>query len=176
MAAALVLDGRSQLMKTRTTYLGAATLAALCFIAIPMHGDSNAVVDLTSQLQNDVKVDGLSAIEVGGIVVLRGRVTDASAAERAGVLVQNLGYARIANLIRVVAPPDDAAIRRIAERQLATHRALDGCKLYVDSNAGIVTVGGTVSQELQKDVAINLLQRIDGVRSVRSDFSANRSN
>jgi osmotically-inducible protein OsmY len=163
-------------MKTRTTHIGAATLAALCFIAIPMHADSNAVVDLTSQMESVVKIDGLSAIEIGGIVVLRGRTTDPSLAERAGVVAQNLGYARVANLIRVVAPPDDAAIQRVAERQLAMHRALDGCKFRVDSTAGVVTVGGKVNQELQKDVAIGLLRQIDGVRSVRSDLSTNSSN
>jgi osmotically-inducible protein OsmY len=162
-------------MKTRTTYLGAATLAALCFIAIPMHADTNAVVDLTSQLQNDVKIDGLSAIEVGGILVLRGTTADASLAKHAGVLAQNLGYARVANLIRVVAPPDDAAIQRRAERQLSIHRSLDGCKFRVDSNAGNITLAGKVDHELQKDVAINVLRQIDGVRSVHSDLLMNRS-
>jgi osmotically-inducible protein OsmY len=163
-------------MKRRITLLGAATLAALSLIPIPTHADSNAVVDLTSQLQSAVNIDGLSAIEVGGIVVLRGRTTDAALAERAGVAAQNLGYGRVANLIRVVAPPDDAAIERTAERQLAMHRSLDGCKFHVGSSAGVVTVGGKVNQQLQKDVAINVLQRIDGVKSVRSDLSTNSSN
>jgi osmotically-inducible protein OsmY len=163
-------------MKSRTTYLGAATLAALCFIAIPMHADTSAVVDLTSQLQNDVKIDGLSAIEVGGIVVLRGTTADASLAQHAGVVAQNLGYARVANLIRVVTPPDDAAIQRTAERKLSNHRSLDGCKFRVDSNAGNITLAGKVDHELQKDVAINVLRQIDGVRSVHSDLLMNRSN
>ena len=172
MSTALVKSMKSHM----ATYLGAATLAALCFIAIPVNADSNALVDVTSQLQNDVKIDGLSAVEVGGIVVLRGTTTDASLASRAGVLAQNLGYGRVANLIRVVAPPDDAAIQRKAERQLAIHRALDGCKFHVDSNAGVVTVAGKVDHELQKDVAIGVLRQIDGVRSVRSDLSMNSSN
>jgi osmotically-inducible protein OsmY len=163
-------------MKTRTTYLGAATLAALCFIAIPMHADTNAVVDLTSQLQNEARIDGLSAIEIGGIVVLRGTTSDASLAQRAGVLAQNLGYARVANLIRVVTPPDDAAIQRTAERKLSNHRSLEGCKFRVDSTGGVVTIAGKVDHELQKDVAIGVLRMIDGVRSVHSDLSMNGSN
>jgi osmotically-inducible protein OsmY len=163
-------------MKNRTSLLGAATLAALCFIPIPMRADSNAVVDLTSQIQSAVTIDGLSAIEVGGIVILRGRTTDAASAQRAGVLAQNLGYSRVANLIRVVTPPDDAAIQRVVERQLAMHRALDGCKFRVDSNAGIVTVAGQVNQALQRDVAIDVVSRIDGVRSVRADQLTNSSN
>jgi len=163
-------------MKTRTTYLGAATLAALCLIAIPMHADSSAVVDLTSRLQSEARIDGLSAIEVGDIVVLRGTTTDASLAQRAGVLAQNLGYARVANLIRVVTAPDDASIQRTAERKLSNHRSLDGCKFRVDSNAGNITLAGKVDHELQKDVAINVLRQIDGVRSVHSDLLMNGSN
>lgn len=162
-------------MRTRKTYVGAAILAALCF-AIPMHADTSAVVDLTSQLQGEAKIDGLSAIEIGGIVVLRGVTADASVAARAGVLAQNLGYPRVANLIRVIALPDDAVIQRTAERRLSNHRSLDGCKFRVDSSAGNITVAGKVDHELQKDVAIGVLRQIDGVRSVHSDLSMNRSN
>ena len=163
-------------MKPQKAQFATAILAAVCFIAIPMYADTNAVVDVTSQLQNDVKIDGFSAVEIGGIVVLRGTTTDATLASRAGVLALNLGYSRVANLIRVVAPPDDAAIERRAERQLSLHRALDGCKFRVDSNAGVVTVAGKVDHELQKDVAIDVLRQIDGVRSVHSDLLMNRPN
>ena len=163
-------------MQARKSLIGAATLAALSFIAIPIYADSNATIDVTSQLQKDVKIEGLSAVEIGGIVVLRGTTTDAAAAQRAGTLAQNLGYARVANLIRVVLPPDDAAIERTAERQLSIHRALDGCHLRVDSTGGVITVAGKVDHELQKDVAVNLLRQIDGVRSVRAELSMNSSN
>ena len=162
-------------MKPRLPLLGAAFVAALCLIPLSATADSTAVVDLTSQLTGQVDVDGLSAIEVGGIVILRGRTTDLAIAQRAGALTQNLGYTRIANLIQIVTPPDDAAIARQAERRLAMHRALDGCRLRVDSNKGVVTVAGRVNQELQKDIAVDLVRQIDGVRSVRSDLSMNRS-
>jgi osmotically-inducible protein OsmY len=157
-------------MRTKTSIAGAAITAALLLTTIPSHADSTAVVDLTSQLQSAGNIDGLTAIEVGGIVVLRGRTAEPAAAQRAGTLAQSLGYSRIANLIQVVAPPDDAAIERMAERRLAAHRALDGCSLRVDSQQGVVTVMGTVQHELQKDVAISLLRNIDGVRGVKANF------
>ena len=123
-----------------------------------------------------MNIEGLSAVEIGGIVVLRGRTTDPSLAARAGMLAKNLGYARVANLIQVVTPPDDAAIERTAERQLGFRRALDGCQFHVDSNGGDVTIAGKVNHELQKDVAVNLLRQIDGVRSVRAALLMNSSN
>jgi osmotically-inducible protein OsmY len=149
----------------------AAIVAALLLITTSAGADSASVVDLTSQFQGSgLNVDGLRAVEVGGIVVLRGRTTDAATAQRAGLLAQNLGYTRVANLIQVVSPPDDARIERVAERQLAMWRALDGCSFRVDSNGGVLTVGGKVSQELQKDIAVDVLRNIDGVRAVKADF------
>jgi len=151
--------------------LSAAIVAALLLITIPAEADSTAVVDLTSQFQGSgLNVDGLRAVEVGGIVVLRGRTTDAAMAKSAGVFAQNLGYSRVANLIQVVPPADDAAITRVAERQLAMRRSLDGCSFHIDSTAGVLTVGGKVSHELQKDIAMGVLLKIDGVRAVKADF------
>ena len=158
-------------MTSKTSFFSAATVAALLLISDPAQAESVATVDLTSQLESaGLNIDGLRAVEVGGIVVLRGKTTNPSVAERAGVLAQSLGYARVANLIQVVAPPDDARIERVAERQLSMHRSLDGCKFRIGSNAGVVTVRGKVNSELQKDVALDVLQRIDGVRAVKAEF------
>ena len=163
--------GMPNKMRSKTAILSAAIAVTLLLITIPAQADSTAVVDLTPQFQGSgLNVEGLRAVEVGGIVVLRGRTADAAVAKNAGVFAQNLGYPRVANLIQVVAPPDDAAITRRAERQLAMRRSLDGCSLQVDSKAGVLTVAGKVSHELQKDIAIDVLRGIDGVRSVKADF------
>jgi osmotically-inducible protein OsmY len=158
-------------MKPKNLVLCAALVAALLPFTSSIRSDTTAVVDLTPQLQNaGLNVDDLQAIDVGGIVVLRGRTTDAANAAHAGLFVQNLGYARVANLIRVIEPPDDAAIQRAAERRLAMHRALDDCQLRVDSNHGVVTVAGKVNSELQKDLALDVVRGINGVRAVKSEF------
>lgn len=160
-------------MKTRTSLLGAAlTAAALVILPInSVKADSTASVDITPQLQRSgVDIDGLRGIEVGGIVILRGRAADAATAALAGAYVTQLGYTRVANLIEVVEPPDDAKIERTAERQLGLQRSLDGCNLHVDSNRGVVTVQGRVNSELQKDVALDIVRNIDGVRVVKAGF------
>lgn len=72
--------------------------------------------------------------------------------------------------MRVVPPPDDTAIERLAERELTRHRSLDGCSFRIDSDRGVVRVAGTVRNDQQKDYAIELLRGINGVREVHSDL------
>jgi hyperosmotically inducible periplasmic protein len=117
-----------------------------------------------------VSIQGLRAVEVGGIVVIRGRATDASQAAAASAFAQTLGYSRVANLVQIAPPADDQMIARRAEREIAIHRGLDGSHLRVGSRDGIVTLGGTVASEIQKEAAIALVRNIDGVRDVRTNF------
>jgi osmotically-inducible protein OsmY len=125
--------------------------------------------DLTQRfVERGVAIDGLRVTEIGGIVVMRGRVAVHAQAEQAGKVAAELGYSRVANLIQVVEPIDDQRIERTAERELAIHRSLDGCRFSVDSQKGVVSINGKVTHELQKDVAISLLRNIDGVLEVRS--------
>jgi osmotically-inducible protein OsmY len=154
-----------------STRLSATILAALLILSIP------AVAADTSPATNEVtarfadggfKINGLRAIEVGGIVVLRGKTTDPAEVARVAEYAHNLGYQRVANVVGVVEPPDDAVIERTAERKLASQRSLDGCTFHIDSQDGVVHVAGHVQFELQKDVAIGLIRNIDGVREVQA--------
>ncbi|HXI12696.1 MAG TPA: BON domain-containing protein [Thermoanaerobaculia bacterium] len=119
---------------------------------------------------SSVQVSQLSVREVDGIVILSGKVAAKEDIERAGNVVKNIGFSRVANMIQVAKVLDDSAIERDAERQLARTRALDGCKFSIDSNAGVLTVSGRVQRELQADAARNILRTIDGVREVRADL------
>ena len=116
--------------------LGAAVVSALLVLSTPLMADSTATVDLTPQLQSaGLDIDNLRAVEVGGIVILRGKAVDAAAAQRAGTIAEQLGYTRVANLIQVTPPADDDAIERRTERSLAMNRALEGSA----TKAGITT-------------------------------------
>jgi osmotically-inducible protein OsmY len=148
-----------------------AALAAVLVLLIinPARADQTTTVDETQQfLDAGAHIDGLQVIVVGGILVIRGRTTDQAKAEEIGRIAQNLGYKRVANLVQIIEPADDAAIQRQAERQLAMNRSLDGCQFRVASQHGVIRLAGHVLFELQKDVAIDLLRNIDGVRQVRS--------
>lgn len=154
----------------RILVLVSITIATL-FVGSAFAEEPGQVKDLTRVLQTSgVAVDRLQAFEVGGIVLLRGRAVNAEQAEQAGRVAQSLGYSRVANLIQIIAPADDVAIERQVERQLTTHRGLDGCNISVDSREGVVHLAGHVTHELQKDLALQLVKTVDGVRAVQSDL------
>ena len=119
---------------------------------------------------NNLAVSDLSVHSVGGIVILRGS-GDAATAEQAVSIVKSLGPQRVANLITPVATIDDEAIRRAAERQLATANSLAGCTLRVRCEKGVLSVTGTVQHELQKDAARSVLKAVRGAKEVRVDLS-----
>lgn len=147
--------------------VGVMAVAFLLFAGLSLRADSAKVNDITAQLiKAGAQVKGLRALEVGGIVVLRGRTDDPNDATQAATLARGLGYSRVANLIQVLVPADDVAIERLAERQLGMSRSLDGCQIHVDSDNGVVHLDGTVQSELQKDVAIQIVRSIYGVKSV----------
>lgn len=160
---------------TNAGRLSAVLFAVLFVAAIPAGAraadHAPATVDVTPAIATGVNgINGLSAVEVGDIVVLRGRATSRDAAEKAATLVQTLGYHRVANLIQIIEPADDAQIMRVAERQLGMSRGLDGCNFTVDSANGIVRLRGNVQSELQKDMAVAMLRNIDGVKVVNANL------
>jgi hyperosmotically inducible protein len=138
------------------------------FFAISAIAEPPAGHDVTAQFVNGgVILEGFRAVEVGGIVILRGHASDTASAEQAALVAQSLGYKRVANLIQIDAVPDDARIARDAERGLALQRGLDGTQIVVVSSHGVVRLSGTVSNELQKDMAVHVVRNIDGVRAVQ---------
>jgi osmotically-inducible protein OsmY len=128
-------------------------------------------INLTNAFRSaGANVERLQVYEIAGVVLIRGRVTDKAQAEDVSRLAQSLGYQRIANLIQVV-EHRDAEIARLAERELTVNRSLDGCRFRVTSHEGNVRVAGSVKHELQKDVAVQVLRDIDGIRSVEFDLT-----
>ena len=159
----------------QTTRLSAAVLVALLSFTLPalaLEKPSSAQAsDVTARFADGAfHIDGFKAIEVGGIVVLRGKTTDPAEAARVADFAKNLGYERVANVVGVIDPPDDQAIERNAERALASHRTLDGCTFHVDSQQGVVHLAGRVQYELQKDIAADLVRNVDGVRDVKMEL------
>jgi osmotically-inducible protein OsmY len=157
----------------KRSLLIAFALALSVFFATPGVSAQSApsTTDLTPAfLAGGVVIDGLRVTQVGDIVVIRGQAVDAAHAAAAATVARNLGYTRVANLVQLIRPADDAQIERSAERDLSLYRSLDGCHLSVNSEGGVVHLAGTVTHEMQKDVAIALVRRVHGVREVHSDL------
>jgi osmotically-inducible protein OsmY len=135
-------------------------------VAPAMLAAAPPTTDLTNSFRGvGAAVNALQVYEVSGIVIIRGRTADKAEAEKLTDYARSLGYQRVANLIQTV-QHDDAALTRRAERELSVHRALDGCRFQVSSLQGVVHVGGQVRHELQKDVAMQVLRTLNGVRGV----------
>jgi osmotically-inducible protein OsmY len=162
--------------RTIRTSLGSAfVIALLVAVAIPAAALAGSKQPATNDLSASFRaanlgIDDLRVVEVGGIVVIRGRSAGKDHAEAASKMAHDLGYQRVANLVQIIEPPDDEAIERRAERALASQRSLDGCNFLLDSDNGALLVAGTVKYELQKDVAVHVLRGVDGVRTVKSNL------
>ena len=123
----------------------------------------------TAIRKENLPILGLSVRSVGPIMILRGS-GNAESAAKAEQVAKSLGCTRVANLIKAQAGNDDENIRREAERQLASTRALDGCTLHVSCQNGVLSVKGNVQSELQKDTARMVLKGV-GAKEVRIDLA-----
>ena len=117
----------------------------------------------------NVPLDGMTVQNVDGIVLLRGSA-DVATAKKAVAAINDLGFTRVANLVHAESF-DDEGIRRAAERQLAQSRSLDGCMLKVSCSRGVIRVTGTVQNELQLDVARNVLRTVEGAHDVHLELT-----
>ena len=153
------------MMRTITKAVAiAAIITAITPVAL---GAQPQAIDLTSNFRMaGAGIDRLQVYEIAGIVILRGRTANKAQAEELGRYAQTLGHGRVANLIQIT-EDNDEKIARQAEVELSVNRSLDGCRFSVTSDQGVVKVAGSVKHELQKDVAMQVLRTIDGVREVQ---------
>lgn len=163
----LSLPYRRQQINMMRTILSAVAIAVILVAIAPASQAGTAEVrDLTETFRTaGGGIDRLQVYEVAGVVIIRGRTADRLRAEELARIATSLGYARVANLVQIV-EDNDVRIARAAERELSLHRSLDGCRFRISADNGVVTVVGTVSHELQKDVAAQVLRSIDGIRAV----------
>ncbi len=125
-------------------------------------------VDLTSVfVAGGIQIDRLKVFKISDIVLIRGRTSDVAMAAEAGRFAKCLGYQRVANLIEIVPGLDDGAIERLAAHELEVQQGLEGSRFQVCSIKGVVEIRGQVRREIQKDLAVDVIRKIDGVKSVR---------
>ena len=106
----------------------------------------------------NVPLERLTVRNVDGIVLVSGSA-DHATAEKAVAAINGLGFSRVANLVRAETF-DDEGLRREAERQLAQTRSLYGCTLKVSCSQGVIRVSGTVQNDLQPDIARDVLRTV----------------
>ena len=130
-------------------------------------------VDVTAAfIRSGTVIEDLEVVQISDIVLIRGKTNDKKKAVAASRIATALGYLRVANLIVIRDDAtDDAAIEYTGRRQLELERALEGCRFRVDSSLGVIRLTGSVHNDLQSDLALAILTRIDGVKAVHPDLS-----
>ena len=130
-------------------------------------------VDVTAAfIKGGAVIEDLKVVQISDVVLIRGKTNDRNKALRAGHIATALGYQRVANLIVIRDDAtDDAAIVYTGQRQLELERELDGCRFRVESNLGVIRLTGSVRRDLQSDLAVAILARIDGVKAVHPELS-----
>jgi len=148
-----------------------ACIAAVVFAPLAAHVQVDTV-DLTSSfVAGGVTIDRLLVCQIGGIVLIRGRTGDRLKAIEAGQFATRAGYRRVANLIEILPELADDALVRSARRAVEMERYLAGCHFRIESAGGIVRLRGDVTRDAQRDFAVHLIARIDGVKEVRSELT-----
>lgn len=146
-------------------------LAVALFVPLAAYGQADAVNLTAAFVDGGVTIDRLLVYQIDGIVLIRGRTGDPLLAAAAGRFAARAGYRRVANLIEVVPEIADAALVRGARRELEMTRQLQGCHFQIESAGGIVRLRGEVTREVQKEIAVHLVGKIDGVKAVHSELT-----
>lgn len=142
---------------TRADMIGTAPLA------------SDAQLAAAIRAQN-IQIADLSVRRAGEIVLLQGKA-EPDAAASAEATLKLMGVTRVANMVTPAAKTDDEELRRAVERHLARLPGLQGCRLTVRCENGVVSVAGTVQRELQKDAVRTGVRSVRGAREVKVDLT-----
>ena len=147
-----------------------SVIATLVAIAATAQTDA---VDVTAAfIRGGAVIEELRVVQISDIILILGKTNDKKKAEAASHIATVLGYRRVANLIAIRDDvSDDAAIVYTGQRQLELETALAGCRFRVESNLGVIRLTGSVRNDLQRDLAVSILAKIDGVKAVHPELS-----
>lgn len=147
------------------------TLSLATFIALSACAQTDAVDITAAFIRSGAVIEALKVVQISDIVLILGKTNDRKKAEQAGVIAATLGYSRVANLIVIRNDAsDDAAIVYTGQRRLELEPELEGCRFRVVSSLGVIRLTGSVHRDLQSDLAVAILTRIDGVKSVHPEL------
>jgi osmotically-inducible protein OsmY len=149
-----------------------SVVVAWMVLPFAAHAQTN-VIDLTATfVKQGAVINRLEVYQISDILLIRGKTNDRAKAEEASSIAMTLGYHRVANLIVITDDAtDDATIVYAGQRRLELEPALEGCRFHVDSNRGVIRLTGRVQRDVQGDLAVAILSRIDGVKAVHPDLA-----
>ena len=146
--------------------------AVATLVALAATAQTDAVDVTAAFIRGGAVIEELRVVQISDIILILGKTNDKKKAETASHIATVLGYRRVANLIVIRDDvTDDAAINYTGRRQLELEPALDGCRFRVDSTLGVIRLTGSVRTDQQRDLAVSILAKIDGVKAVHPELS-----
>jgi len=149
-------------------------LLSLVVLLLPFEAFAQTdTVDVTAAfILGGAVIENLKVVQISEVVLILGKTNDKKKAETASRIAVTLGYRRVANLIVIRDDAeDDAAIVYTGQRRLELEAQLEGCRFRVDSKLGVIRLTGSVHNDLQSDLALAILARIDGVKAIHPDLT-----
>lgn len=149
--------------------IGTTAMAVVLLAAVP--STLFAAPSASQALQDaGIQIADLNVQQIEAITIVRGNVTSAAERDRIAPVLALAGYQRVANMVQVVGSPNDLAIARAAERELSRKGVLEGSNLRVSCKNGVVVLGGAVRSANQRQLALDTIHHLSGVRAVRADL------
>ena len=158
-----------------------AAVALLFVISMPLRasaGDDSIETSFrkTYAYKTYLKDDAIQVEATGGIVTLTGTVADESHKTLAQATVANLsGVTRVDNQLAVgneaAVATADVLIARKVELALRFHRNVTAGKITVEVKDGVVTLHGEASGDAQRQLIVEFVRDIVGVKDVRNEMS-----
>lgn len=127
------------------------------------HLTVNAAAATAGQIDDEVSEAARELREEAAEATDRAKAEGREALEDAGAAADRAKGAAI-----------DAAITTAVKTKLLADTSVSGLKIDVDTNAGVVTLNGSMSSRMEADHAVKLARETDGVKRVVDHLKVNR--
>lgn len=155
-------------------------LALCCLACLPLAAQQAVEIDknITNKVETElawqmnIPADDIDVQTNEGIVLLKGRVDNLLAKERAGNVAGAIRNVRgVVNEINVVPPyvPNNKLVADISQA-LLVDPATDSYEIKVKANMGDVTLSGTVESWTEKNLSEYVAKGVRGVKSIKNDI------
>ncbi|MEN3753551.1 molecular chaperone OsmY [Mangrovibacter yixingensis] len=108
----------------------------------------------------------LLAIALGSVLVSGAAFAESTTAAKAQTMADSAGQKIDSSVTKVGNFMDDSAITAKVKSALMNNDSVKSTDISVDTDKGVVTLSGFVTSQKLAETAVNVAQRVDGVKSV----------
>ncbi|MFZ1985190.1 MAG: BON domain-containing protein [Desulfatitalea sp.] len=156
--------------KVKTTLLFHRNVSATATEILAQDGTVTLRGEAASAAQRDLATE--YAKDVEGVKKVNNEMTVPAAAMKPGEKTMGAMAAKMDAMGESI---DDASITALVKTALLYHRSTSAVKTKVETNEGVVTLGGKAQNAAEKDLATKLVSDVHGVKSVKNQMTIEAS-